>query len=97
MISQMKSNAVIGRAGKRTKVTELDSETSAYREISLSLYGKNKTLKIAKFIGTIQGLGKVAVVVVQEKRKKTRYLVSTNIYLPWISLNITPNAGRSNK
>jgi SRSO17 transposase len=86
MISQMKSNAVIWRAGKRTKVTELDSETSAYREISLSLYGKNKTLKIAKFIGTIQGLGKVAVVVVQEKRKKTRYLVSTNIYLPALEI-----------
>ena len=86
MISQLKSNSVIWREGKRTKVTELASQTSAYREISLSLYGKNKTLKIAKFIGTIQGLGKVAVVVVKEKRKKTRYLVSTNIYLPALDI-----------
>ena len=82
MISQLKSNSVIGIQGKRTKVTELDSRSSAYREVSLPLYGKNKTLKIAKFIGTIKGLGQVAVVVVKEKRKKTRYLVSTNIYLP---------------
>ena len=82
MISQLKSNSVIGIQEKRTKVTELDSRSSVYREVSLPLYGKNKTLKIAKFIGTIKGLGQVAVVVVKEKRKKTRYLVSTNIYLP---------------
>ncbi len=39
-------------------------------------------MKIAKFIGTIKGLGQVAVVVIKEKRKKTRYLVSTNLLLP---------------
>lgn len=82
MISQLKSNSVIWTQGKRTKLTELDSEPSAYREVSLLLYGKNKTLKIAKFVGIIKGLGQVAVVVVKEKRKKTRYLVSTNIHLP---------------
>ena len=60
--------------------------TSAYREISLSLYGKNKTLKIAKWIGTIKGMGQVAVVVVKEKGKKTRYLVSTNLYLPALEI-----------
>lgn len=86
MISQLKSNSVIVREGKRTKVTEFDSQTGAYREVSLLLYGKNKNLKIAKFIGTIQGLGLVAVVVVKEKRKKTRYLVSTHIYLPALEI-----------
>jgi len=86
MISQLKSNSVIIREGKRTKVTEFDSRTGAYREVSLSLYGKNKTLKITKFIGTIPGLGLVALVVVKEKRKKTRYLVSTNIYLPALEI-----------
>ena len=55
--------------------------TSAYREVSLFFYGKNKTLKIARFVGIIQGLGKVAVVVVKEKRKKPSYLVSTNLHL----------------
>jgi len=86
MISQLKSNSVIIREGKRTKVTEFASQTDAYREVSLSIYGKNKILKIAKFIGTIQGLGQVAVVVVKEKRKKTRYLISTNIYLPALEI-----------
>jgi hypothetical protein len=81
MISQLKSNSVLWMNGKRTKVTTLVSLTSAYREISLFLYGKNKTLKIARFTGMIQGLGKVAVVVVKEKRKKTCYLVSTNLHL----------------
>jgi len=82
MISQLKSNSVISLHGKRTKVTELDSKASAYRTVSLLLYGKSKGVKIAKFIGLIKGLGLVAVVVVQEKRKKTRYLVSTNLLLP---------------
>jgi SRSO17 transposase len=82
MISQLKSNSVIWLHGKRTKVTELDAKASAYREVSLPLYGKSKAVKIAKFIGLIKGLGLVAVVVVQEKRKKTRYLVSTNLLLP---------------
>jgi hypothetical protein len=81
MISQLKSNAVVSIHGKRTKITALCPLTSAYREVSLFLYGKNKTLKIAKFIGTIQGLGKVALVVVKEKRKKPCYLVSTNLHL----------------
>lgn len=36
---------------------------------------------MAKLIGTIKGLGKMAVVVVKEKRKKTYYLVSTNLHL----------------
>ena len=81
MISQLKSSSVLWMNGERTKVTTLSIITSAYREVSLFLYGKNKTLKIARFVGTIQGLGKVAVVVVKEKRKKTSYLVSTNLHL----------------
>jgi len=81
MISQLKSSSVLWMNGERTKVTTLSTITSAYREVSLFLYGKNKILKIARFVGTIQGLGKVAVVVVKEKRKKTSYLVSTNLHL----------------
>jgi hypothetical protein len=50
------------------------------------LYGKKKTIKVAKFIGVIKGLGKIAVVVVKEKRKKTHYLISTNIHLPAIDV-----------
>lgn len=59
--------------GKKTKVTNLSTLHAAYREVSLFVYGKNKTLKIARFVGIIQGLGKVAVVVVKEKRKKDSY------------------------
>jgi SRSO17 transposase len=81
MISQLKSTSVLWMDGKKTKVTTLSTLGSAYREVSLLLYGKNKTLKIARFVGTIKGLGKVAVVVVKEKRKKTSYLVSTNLHL----------------
>ncbi|MCJ7790719.1 MAG: transposase [Candidatus Atribacteria bacterium] len=81
MISQLKSTSVLWMNGKKTKVTILSTLSSAYREVSLFLYGKNKTLKIARFVGVIQGLGKVAVVVVKEKRKKTSYLVSTNLHL----------------
>jgi SRSO17 transposase len=81
MISQLKSTSVLWMDGKKTKVATLSNLSSAYREVSLFLYGKNKTLKIARFVGTIQGLGKVAVVVVKEKRKKTSYLVSTNLHL----------------
>jgi hypothetical protein len=81
MISQLKSNSVLWISGKHTKVTTLSSLPSAYREISLFLYGKNKTLKIARFVGVVKGFGKVAVVVVKEKRKKTCYLVSTNLHL----------------
>jgi len=82
MISQLKSNSVILLNGKRTKVTQLERDRSAYREICLPLYGKKKTIKVAKFIGAIKDLGKVAVVVVKEKRKKPHYLVSTSIHLP---------------
>jgi SRSO17 transposase len=82
MISQLKSNSVVWLKGKRTPVAELPSRTSAFREVSVYLYGKNKTLQIAKFIAVVKGLGPVAVVVVKEKRKKIRYLVSTNYLLP---------------
>ena len=81
MISQLKSTSVLFMDGKKTKVTTLCTIHLAYREVSLFIYGKNKTLKIARFVGIIQGLGKVAVVVVKEKRKKTSYLVSTNLHL----------------
>jgi len=86
MISQLKSTSVLWMDGKKTKVTTLSTLDSAYREVSLLLYGKNKTLKIARFVGTIKGLGKVAVVVVKEKRKKTSYLVSTNLHLSAIDI-----------
>jgi IS4 transposase len=67
-------------------VTSLLDLASSYREISLFVYGETKTLHIAKFIGDIKGLGKVAVVVVREKRKKPIYLVCTNIHLPAIDV-----------
>jgi hypothetical protein len=86
MISQLKSNSVIEIKGKRTRVTELESRSQAYRKIVIALYGKSKNLKIAKWIGTIQGIGQVAIVVVQEKGKKSRYLVSTNLYLPALEI-----------
>ncbi len=82
MISQLKSNSVLWVKGKRTSVAELASRTSAFREVSVFLYGKNKTLQIAKFIAGVKGFGPVAVVIVKEKRKKIRYLVSTNFLLP---------------
>jgi len=81
MISQLRSNAVVFIEGKRTKVTTLSTLHSAYQEISLSFYGKQRTLQIARFIGLIKNFGKVAIVVVKEKRKKPRYLVSTNLHL----------------
>ncbi len=86
MISQLKSNSVVWVKGKRTPVTELAFRTSAFREVSAFLYGKNKTLKIAKFIAVVKGLGPVAVVIVKEKRKKIRYLVSTNFLLPALEI-----------
>jgi hypothetical protein len=86
MISQLKSNSVIWMNEKRTKVKTLGTINSAYRECSLCLYGKNKTLKISKFIGEIKNIGEVAVIVVKEKRKKPHYLVSTNIYLSAIEV-----------
>jgi SRSO17 transposase len=81
MISQLKSNSVLWVHGTRTKITEVMTQSSAYREVSLSLYGKQKTIKIAKFIGTLKDLGNVAVVVVKERRKKPFYLVCTNVHL----------------
>lgn len=86
MISQLKSNSVIWIKGKRTNVTTLADTLPCYREVSLFLYGKNKTLKIAKCIGVIKDLGKVALVIVKEKKKKPYYLVSTNIHLPAIEV-----------
>jgi hypothetical protein len=86
MISQLKSNSVLWIHGKKTNVTSLLDHLSSYREVSLFVYGKTKTLHIAKFIGDIKGLGKVAVVVVKEKRKKPIYLVCTNIHLPAIDI-----------
>lgn len=81
MISQPKTNSVVLINGKKTKVPALSNIRTTYREVTLLVYGKNKTLKIARFVGIIRGLGKVAVVVVKEKRKKTSYLVSTNLHL----------------
>ena len=81
MISQLRSNAVLLIDGKPTKVTTLPPLQSAYREVSLSSYGKRRTLQIARFVGLIKNFGKVAIVVVKEKRKKPRYLVSTNLHL----------------
>lgn len=82
MISQLKSNSVVWVKGKRTPVAQLASRIPAFREVSVFLYGKNKTLKVAKFIAVVKGFGPVAVVIVKEKRKKIRYLVSTNFLLP---------------
>jgi len=84
MISQLKSNSVLSIHGKRTKVTSLLMLTASYREVSLFVYGKAKRLQVARFIGELKDLGKVAVVVVKEKRKKPIYLVCTNLHLPAI-------------
>jgi SRSO17 transposase len=86
MISQLKSNSVVWLEGKRIPVAQLASRATAFREISVFLYGKNKTLKIAKFIAVVKGFGLVAVVIVKEKRKKLRYLVSTNFLLPALEI-----------
>jgi SRSO17 transposase len=86
MISQLKSNSVLWIHGKKTNVTSLLDLVSSFREVSLFIYGKTKILRIARFIGDIKGLGKVAVVVVKEKRKKPIYLVCTNIHLPAIDV-----------
>jgi len=86
MISQLKSNANLWIEGRKTKVTALLAFASSYRQVSLLVYGKAKRLRVAKFIGDIKDLGKVAVVVVQEKRKKPVYLVCTNLHLPAIDV-----------
>jgi len=82
MISQLKSNAVLLMNGKHTKVRTLADTLPSSQHVSLFLYGKHKTLSLTKVIGTIKDLGKVAVVIVKEKKKKPYYLVSTNMYLP---------------
>jgi hypothetical protein len=81
MISQLRSNSVVFVGGKRTQVTTLSTLRSAYREVSVSFYGKQQTLQIARFVGLIKNFGKIAIVVMKEKRKKPRYLVSTNLHL----------------
>jgi len=86
MISQLKSNSNLWIQGKKTKVTALLAFASSYREVSVFVYGKTKKLHIARFVGEIKDLGKVAVVVVKEKRKKAIYLVCTNIHLPAIDI-----------
>ena len=86
MISQLKSNSVLWIHGKKTKVTALLTFASSYREVSVFVYGKTKKLRIARFVGEIKGLGKVAVVIVKEKRKKPIYLVCTNLHLPAINV-----------
>lgn len=86
MISQLKSTSVLWLHGEKTKMTALLALASSYREVSLFIYGKTKTLHIAKFIGEVKDLGKVAVVVVKEKRKKPVYLVCTNLHLPAIDV-----------
>ncbi|MFX0196608.1 MAG: transposase [Candidatus Hodarchaeota archaeon] len=86
MISQLKSNTVVLINGKRTKLTQLETKSLAYRELCLPLYGKSKTIKVAKFIGVIKDLGKVAAVLVKEKRKKPRYRISTSIHLSAIDV-----------
>jgi hypothetical protein len=86
MISQLKSSSVLWIDGKKTKVTTLLTMTFSYREVRLSVYGKTRTLHIAKFIGDIKELGAVAVVVVKEKRKKPVYLVCTNLHVSAIDV-----------
>ena len=81
MISQLRSNSVVFVDGKQTKVTTLSTLRSAYQEVSLPFYGKHRTLQIARFVGLIKNFGKVAIVLVKEKRKKPRYLVCTNLHL----------------
>ena len=85
-MAQLKSNSVLWIYGKKTKVTSLVPLTSSYRDVSLFVYGKTKKLSIARFIGEIKEVGKVAVVVVREKRKKPIYLVCTNLHLPAINV-----------
>jgi len=86
MISQLRSNSVVFVDKKRTKVTTFSTAHSAYREVSLPFYGQHRTLRIARFVGLIKNFGKVAIVVVKEKRKKPRYLVCTNLHLPALDI-----------
>jgi hypothetical protein len=51
MISQLKSNATLLMEDNSVHVKSLADQPTAYREVSLPLYGKNKTLKIKKILG----------------------------------------------
>jgi Transposase DDE domain len=82
MISQLKSNGTIQLQGKSVPAQQLAEPPEGYRTVSLSLYGKDKTLEIKKVIGDIKEFGKVALVIVREKKKKPRFLISTNTHLP---------------
>ena len=81
MISQLKSNATLLVDGRSVPVKKLAAQKVLYLESSLTLYGKNKTLKIKKILGEKKGLGKVALVIVKEHRKKPQFLISTNTHL----------------
>ena len=81
MISPLKSNATLIMEGQSVPVKKLAAQKVLYRESSLPLYGKNKTLKIKKILGEKKGLGKVALVIVKEHRKKPQFLISTNTHL----------------
>jgi hypothetical protein len=71
---------------RRRKIRLCGITQNSYREISISLYGKTRPLRLAKFIGKSNGLGKVAIVGIKEKRGKPLYLVSTNLYLSAIDV-----------
>lgn len=86
MISQLKSNGTLIVGGKSVQIKKLAAQHTLFREFSLSLYGKNKTLKIKKIIGDIKGFGKVALVIVHEKKKNPRFLISTNTHLAAIDV-----------
>jgi hypothetical protein len=90
MMSQLKSNSTLLTHRKRIKVKALTSFGSAlYREIFLFLYSKKKMLKLAKFIATIRGLGKLALGLFKEKWKKPFVPGLQNIPSSLLS-NITP-------
>jgi len=56
MISQLKSNATLLVGGKSVHVKSLADQPDSYREVSLPLYGKNKTLKMKKVLGEKRAL-----------------------------------------
>ena len=98
MISQLKSNSFIVVKGKRISVSTLAHTLLSYREVSLFLYGRNKTLKIAKVTGVIKDLGKVAVVIVKEKNKNPIiWFLPMFICRPLRWSNIMPSDVRLNK
>lgn len=85
MISQLKSNSIIWIEGSRMKIATLMNKYPS-QEVSLLLYGRNRDLRLIRFTGEIEGLGKVLMVIVKEKRKKPFYLVSTNLRLSAIEV-----------